>query len=407
MFTGGRAITPLIVSSCAQNVGSIVTTAIEATGSVTSATTTTLTDSTANWAVNQFAGGAYTVQDFTNGASSTAVSNTATTVTVSPAFSPTPAAGHTYNIFNYTNTFNWWNFGLYNVEYNNWGKQLGTLTQWVNSATCWGMSVTSTSDPSSPASYPHASRGWSNNTGLMNTLSTGPSGNTNDWTTQAGLGIQVSALTKCKVGWKISQFPTNPNLLNLVSRWDALIDIYLHLVATPPPSAFVPQHDIQIMQVLMDQPLTSQPPNKSGFWAASLDASHGFTKTLGGIAYDIMIDNNPSFAQPGGHVFTCFPHPTMWTNSGSTGLLWGNGTMVHDVKAMIDYFSSSNPLDDLGQPIKTTNGTTVTTPLISTNHYLTSINTGEEVNFGTTPNDCTWTHSGFWVAMQNEPDGSF
>jgi len=303
--------------------------------------------------------------------------------------------------------YNFQNYGQYNVSFDDWGPDPGTFTQWINSAACWGVSTTTSSERNGITSYSNVSRGWSDNGTMLAKLSTGGTYPANpNWTTLSGMGIQVSALTKAHVKWSMV-VPTTPNTNDTVSRWDALIDIYFHTAAegapNPPSSAWLPQVDLQIMQMLMDAPLAGQTPNSSGYYALTLASKNGFTKTISGVTYVGAIDL-AVFNQPGGHTITLMPTPTMFS-APATGLLWGQPSMMHDVGGIIAWLSQSNPTDDSGNPLKTATGTVVTTPLIPSSLYLDAINAGFEIDFGTAPNDNHWTTTNFWVAVQNEPDG--
>jgi hypothetical protein len=303
----------------------------------------------------------------------------------------TPGAGN-------SNIYAWSPFGNYNVSYDDWQPDPG-LTQWINSATCWGVTTTTSSENGSINSYSNVSRGWSNNQDLMNTRSTSGS----NWTTLSGMGVQVSALTKAHMKWSMT-VPSTPNTNDAVSRWDALIDIYLHTTANPAATAWPPQIDLQIMQTLMDQPVSGQAANTSGYFALVLSGSHAWQKTIGGVQYAGVIDAF-NYNQPGGHTITMFPRPTMYTDSATTGLLWGPTSVVQDVGGIIAWLSQSNPTDDSGNPIKDANGNTITAPVIASSLYLTAINAGFEIDFGTAPSNNQWTTTDFWVAMQSEPDG--
>jgi hypothetical protein len=60
----------------------------------------------------------------------------------------------------------------------------------------------------------------------------------------------------------------------------------------------------------------------------------------------------------------------------------------------------SNPVDDAGNAlVNASTGTKVTSPLIASDLYLNAINSGWEIDDGT-----TFTTKGFCVAMQSEPD---
>jgi len=308
-----------------------------------------------------------------------------------------------------TVNYNWYPFGNYSVNLDNWLPFGGTQSIWWNDQTCWGVDVTgANSEQGAIGCYPNASRGWSNNDNLMQVRSTsgwlpGGGGNPN-WTTLSGMGIQVSALTKCKVKWNIGLTPTTPNVGNAFSRWDALIDIYYHTVANPPSSAWYPQVDLQIMQMIMDQPLTGQGATTSGFWALVISGSNYCLKTFNGIQYVVIIDAS-HFNQAGGHTITMFPTPTMFTDPARPNpLLWGQNNCIHDVGAITAWLASSNPLDDFGAAIHYAGGTVVTTPVIDPSWYLTVVNAGFEIDFAATP-DASFKTSDFWVSMQSEPDG--
>lgn len=307
--------------------------------------------------------------------------------------------------------YTWWGantqpaWGNLVVTFQDWGPDPGTLSEWVNSPACWGFSTTNTVDSGSPRSYPSAFRGWSNNGGIMEALSSSSSWSAGapNWTTLSGMGIQVSALTKAHAKWSMT-VPTTQNTNNTVARWDALMDIYLHTVPNPAYNGGHPQIDLQIYQMLMDQPYSGQPANESGYYANFFGSHHPFLKTFSGVQYVGVIDAI-SYNASGGHTITMVPTPTMYTNPGTTGLLWGVNSVVHDVGGIITWLSQSNPTDDSGNPIMNASGTVVTTPVIDPSLYLTAINAGFEVNFGTAPGNNLWSTTDFWVAMQNEPDG--
>ena len=70
-----------------------------ASGTATAGAATTLTDSAATWTTNRWAGGTLTLTGGTgSGQSRTISSNTATAITVSPAWATNPAAGTTYTV---------------------------------------------------------------------------------------------------------------------------------------------------------------------------------------------------------------------------------------------------------------------------------------------------------------------
>jgi hypothetical protein len=296
-------------------------------------------------------------------------------------------------------------FGNYNVAFDDWGPDGGTLAQWIGSQTCWGVSTTTSKEADNISSYSNSDRGWTNNDTILQTRSTSGYPSAPNWTTLSGLGLLVSDITKVHVKWSMTT-PTTPNAGNAVSRWDALMDIYFHTVANPPGSAWYPQIDLQIMQMLMDQPLAGQAADVSGYYAYVMVNHHPFIKTFLGVTYIGVIDVFGPFNQTGGHTITMMPEPTMATNPTTTGLLWGPSTATHDVGGIIAWLSSSNPTDDSGKPIMNGAGTVVTSPVIAPSLYLTAINAGFEIDFGTAPSNNQWSTTDFWVAVQNEADGS-
>lgn len=106
-------------------------------GTVTSSTTTTITDNTKNWPVNKFAGATLKVSGLT---SKTIISNTATTITIagtSPYGSP-PTVGLSYSIVSYTNAIVFDHCFIDGTDLNNADKTKGTTvnqTSMVNAIT--------------------------------------------------------------------------------------------------------------------------------------------------------------------------------------------------------------------------------------------------------------------------------
>jgi hypothetical protein len=317
----------------------------------------------------------------------------------------------------WSNNFDYRKYGLYNVNFNDWGPDPGTLTQWINGATCWATSSTTTNTSANVSSYPNVHRGWTNNATLMQAQSSSGYPNTPNWTTLSGMGIQASALTKAHVKWDIT-VPSTATATTTSSRWNALIDVYLHESSqggANPSSvngvAWPPKVDIQIMQMIMDQPLTGQPAATSGFYASTMTSAHYFVKTFSGVTYIGAIDMSGAynvFNSTGGHTITMMVTPTMPTNpSTSKALLWGQTSVVHDVDAIISWFSQSNPLDDSGNSIKNASGVTVSSPVIDPTWYLTAINAGFEIVYGNSSGaNNQWKTNNFWVAMQSEADGN-
>jgi hypothetical protein len=299
--------------------------------------------------------------------------------------------------------FNFNRFGKYAVSFDDWGPDPGTLTQWINGPGCWGVSTTTHAERTAIGSYPNVSRGWSNNAALLQSLSGSGFPSAPDWTTRSGMGIRVSAITKVHAKWSMS-VPSTPNVDDAVSRWNALLDVYFHAVANPPATAWLPQIDLQIMQMLMDQPIRGQAPEQSGYHAYTMLHHHAWVKTIGAVRYLGVVDA-ARFNQPGGHTITMMAGPTMATDPATTGLLWGQPSMTHDIGGIVAWLAQPHPLDDQGKPITDAAGRPVTVPVIPGSSYLTAVNAGFEIDFGTGPQDNQWTTTGFWVAVQDEPDG--
>jgi hypothetical protein len=276
-------------------------------------------------------------------------------------------------------------FGNYVVNNNNWGGTPGQ-TLWANNAGCWGVTTTATQDVGTPRSYPSVTRGWSQNGNVLVPLSTP---GTNDWTTKSGLGISVTRLTKAKIHWSFSA-PTTSGL-----RWMGLQDIYFHDTPTPAYTDWPPLVDLMIDQALGDQVV-----NSSTFYALVAQESNATTVTLGGNTYLIYVDNpgESTYHQSGGHTIHLFNLPTSFT-SGSANPLWGTMNAVNDVAAIVKYLMQSQPLDDAGKPLRNAGGSVISSPLISSSLYLNAINSGWEIDDGT-----TFTNQSFCVAMQAEPD---
>lgn len=276
-------------------------------------------------------------------------------------------------------------FGNYIVNNNNWGALPGQQL-WANDAGCWGVTTTATTDIGSIRSYPSVTRGWSQNGTILDALSTA---GTSDWTTKSGMGIAVSKLTKAQVHWSFTA-PTTTGI-----RWMGLQDIYFHTTATPSYTQWPPVVDLMIDQALGDQVV-----NSTTYYALVAEESNATTVTIGANSYLIYIDapGEAAYHQSGGHTIHLFNLPTSYTsNNGKT--LWGSMNAVNDVAAIVKYLMQSNPVDDAGKPLVNASGTKITSPLIASNLYLNAINSGWEIDDGT-----TFTTNGFCVAMQSEAD---
>lgn len=372
---------PTSAVACAQNGGSLILSDYQTQDNLTGGSTTTAIDTKQSWPVNGLVG--FLFQNFTTGKSGTVTSNTATTLTMA-SVGTANASGNSYDVFNFGNQFVYQTFGNYALSLDDFGPQAGGLTLWVNDQTCWGVTgVTVNTEQGGIGCYPAVSRGFAQE--IVNDL--GPS-----YTTSVGMGIQLSALTKCHIGVNLKQVPSVPAL----SRWDYLIDNYLFTVAEPAAAAYPPQIDISIFQTCMD----------NGFYGSSYSSLNGFEITIAGVQYAAIVDwsAGSGFHQPGGHYILLFCRPTGPTDGLATNSLWGQLNLVHDLGAIMTYFSQSNPLDDSGHPIKNAAGTTITSPLITSSLFINAVNAGPEIDFTASSTD-SWITQDFWVAMQSEPDG--
>jgi hypothetical protein len=301
--------------------------------------------------------------------------------------STSTACAQSDNSWTSTGLYDTTRYGNYLVSNTNFNNTPGQQT-WANSESCWGANTTSTTELGGVGSYPHIVRGWTQSDADMITYS---SSSTRDWTTQSGLGILVSALTKAKVHWAFTA-PTS-----LGSRWLGLMDIYFHPTIASTSADFPPFVDLMINQALAD-PLLAD--GKSTFYQLVANNAHATTVTLGGSTYLVYIDEpgEAGFHQAGGHNIHLFLLPTNVTDS--IGANWGSSNATTDLKAIIQYFMQANPVDNNGQPLRNAAGAAITSPLIASNLYLNAINVGWEIDIGT-----TFKTTGFWIALQDEPDG--
>lgn len=278
-------------------------------------------------------------------------------------------------------------FGDYVVSNNNFDGTPGQQT-WAASESCWGAVTQALVERSGIGSYPHVARGWMFDDGEMRTLSTP---GTSDWTRKSGLGISLKELEKAKVHWAF-EAPTGSG-----ARWMALIDVYFDREPQPSPKAFPPITDLMIDQAIMDQPV-----GRGTYYSFVAAHSAPFVVTLGGIKYLGYIDSGGerSYHQPdgGGHTIHLFQRPTGYTDG--AGVVWGSQQATTNVAAIVKYFMQPSPHDDYGRPIHYADGTVVSTPLITPDLYLDSINAGWEIDTG-----LRFETTGFWIALQNEPDG--
>ncbi len=272
-------------------------------------------------------------------------------------------------------------YGNYFVNNNNWGGTSGQKF-WSNDENCWGVTTSATRDSGMVSSYPSVTRGWSQNATIMQQQGG------NSWTVQSGMGIPVSQLTKAKVHWSFDA-PTQG------VRWLGLMDNYFHKTSSPSPTQFPP-----VVDLMVDQSIADQVVNDSSYYALVAVQDHGTTITVSGVQYVMYIDDSDenAYHSAGGHTIHLFRTPSAFT-SNTPLALWGTNDGVTDLAGIVKFFMQSNPVDDKGQPLKTSSGATVTSPLITSDLYLNSINAGWEIDTGT-----EFTNTGFCVAMQNEPD---
>lgn len=274
-------------------------------------------------------------------------------------------------------------FGKYIVAFDNWNG--ATATMWVNDPRCWGVTAARATEAGTVLFAPSVTRGWIYHATAMNRLS---DPGTQNWTTKSGMGLRLSALRHARVHWRVEA----PLALYPRTRWDALIDVFVHTMREPTQAnGWFPQVDLQIIQQQMD----------SGYYAALLATRHGFNVTLGGNRYSVLIDVAGPFNQPGGHTITLLARPNEWADG--TGKLWGAAAQTHDLAAILAYFQQARPLDDNGAVVRKGDGVAVTAPLLSPDWYLTAVNGDLEIDYGEGASQ--WGTRDFWVAVQDEPDG--
>nr|WP_294525701.1 hypothetical protein [uncultured Rhodopila sp.] len=267
-------------------------------------------------------------------------------------------------------------YGLYELNTNNWAGIPG-LSMWANSADCWGFTDTATTEAYSIRGAPQIARGWSQ-------------ANNAYFTTDANMGVQVQNLTKAKAHWAF----TPPTAVYPAARWDALLETDLwNTDCKSGGCSYYGNYQLTIQMYTVDQVL-----NGSSYYCGVLKGANYSLKTFNGIQYATWIDQS-TFNSAGGHTIFMYPAPNC-ISTGNAGLAtWGLSNSTIDLAPIFAYWSSANPKDDAGNPVKYANGTVVTTPVIPPTAYLNSIQAGFEVDFmpGVTNNT-------FCVAMQAEGD---
>jgi len=218
----------------------------------------------------------------------------------------------------------------------------GSLTLWAVDARCWGVDAMSqdTVNPGTVKSYPDMARGWVVGTaGFQNPNS--------------GLPIQVSALKKAKIRWKMS---VSGNPLRHYALWD----IYFHESAEP--GRGTAPVNLMIKQRVVDPDHYEQDTESGGDSAV--------THTFSGITF--RENKNTGLKSGSRIVVELFATPV-------SGNDMGVDDMTLDLKEVIDHYVQDGSI-------------------LSTD-YLTSIQAGWEVVAGGT----FVTHD-FWTALQDEPE---
>jgi hypothetical protein len=396
---------PLALSSgCAQNSGSIVNKYIIEPGTSTGGSATTCIDTSKSWTTNQWVG--FTFYCFSpTFETSTITSNTSNTLTFGTVSTPI-TSGKSYGMSSagsVAGTVSQFNqnllsgYPLYSLNFNDWGSQQCTMTQWINTPACWGVNYSGVGYDNTAAgigSYANVCRGWTNASGATSGAG---------YPASVGMGVQLSAMTKAKVHWSCVTPTAQPNQ----SRWDNLIDVYWW--TTPDPhslgSAFPPHVDMQIVPRLMDN---------GGFAGQNAVNHHYSTKTLGGNTYNVVISSQGSsdwgsgFSDATGYTVSFYLLPTTAATNGVGNQLWGQISATHDILAMATWLASSNPLDDSSAPVKNASGITVSAANgnlpMNSSWYLDAVNAGTEFAWDLVSAD-PFTTNNFWVSMQAETDG--
>jgi hypothetical protein len=218
----------------------------------------------------------------------------------------------------------------------------GALTLWAVNSRCWGVDAASedTVNSGTVKSYPDMARGWVVGTaGFQNPNS--------------GLPIQVSALTKAKIHWKMSVSGTP-------LRHYALWDIYFHESASP--GRGTAPVNLMIKQRVVDPDNYEQDKESGGETAV--------THTFSGITF--RENKNTGLKSGSRIVVELFATPV-------NGSDMGVDDMTLDLKEVIDFYVKDGSI-------------------LSTD-YLTSIQTGWEILAGG-----TFVTNDFWTALQEEPE---
>ncbi len=232
-------------------------------------------------------------------------------------------------------------FDAYFIRNNYWNHDAagaGSQTLWASTSRCWGVNSTHTdADPKGTVKgYPDIARGWV----------VGSAGFQNP---NHGLAVQVSALTKAKIRWKM-QAPTT-------GRTWALWDIYFHTSANP-SDARAPVN-LMIQQRIVDSDRWMQ--DDSSDWQKVTIAGYTFREFREGASVSSTRNR------------------IMLYVDGENGDVLGTDDMLLDLKAVIDHYVGAGDI-------------------LSTD-YLTSIQAGWEIVSGG-----TYQTDDFWTAVQDEPE---
>jgi hypothetical protein len=124
----------------------------------------------------------------------------------------------------------------------------------------------------------------------------------------------------------------------------------------------------------------------TAFTGTTVTMSQAASSTVAA-AETITYDN--TFNAPGGSTVAFYARPNTF-HAAAGNQIMGAPSMTHDIRAMGLWLSQSNPLDDLGMPIK---------------DYLGVVNAGFEISY-VADQSYEFKTNNFWVAMQGEADGT-
>jgi hypothetical protein len=222
----------------------------------------------------------------------------------------------------------------------------GSQCVWAASSRCWGVNAEHANGTGQVKSYPSLVRGWTYWDGYT--------------TTNHGLGIAVSSLSRAFIRWKMDA-PDN-------GRFIALWDVYLDNTANPGNGAdYHPHTNLMIHQRLVDE---------SGWfqeWVSNLPII-----TLGGKEFRYRVENGASMSASN-RVIKLFLRP-------AEGDVMGEEDSVLDLKAIIDGLAT------------TLETTTSDGFALASGMHLVGVQAGYEIIDGG-----TFVTEDSWVVVQNEP----